>query len=158
MIKKAPLKRSHKAKPHAPITISYSGSFDRTKKYLKALEAFDFQGLLEKYALKGVNRLEMLTPKDTGLTANSWYYWIDRKGSNASTEKVTITWKNSNYATRRNKSGDLVSTKIKVSLLIQYGHGNGYGGYVPARDYINPAIKPVVDELMEELEKELSKL
>ena len=31
----------------------------------------------------------------------------------------------------------------------EYGHVTGTGGWVQGRDYINPAIKPIMDEIAE---------
>ena len=40
-----------------------------------------------------------------------------------------------------------------VAILLQYGHGTGTGGYVVGRDFINPAVKPVMDQIAEEVWK-----
>ena len=38
---------------------------------------------------------------------------------------------------------------VPIALILQYGHGTGTGGWVAGRDYINPAIKPIMDEIAE---------
>ena len=79
----------------------------------------------------GVEALRAATPVNTGKTADSWTYEV--KSSPGST---TIEWKNTN-----------VNNHVNIALIIQYGHGTGWGGYVPPNDYINPALKPVYDAI-----------
>ena len=47
---------------------------------------------------------------------------------------------------------------IPVAILIQYGHGTTSGAYVEGIDFINPAIKPVLDSISKDLWEEVSKL
>lgn len=95
---------------------------------------------LDKYGKEGVAALMSATPKDTGLTANSWYYEVLR-----SSGKVIITWNNSN-----------IQNGVPIAVILQYGHGTRNGGYVRGRDYINPAIQPVFDKMAKELWKEVT--
>lgn len=90
---------------------------------------------LEKYGDMGVQALAEATPKDTGKTADSWYYKIE-----AGEHYMTITWNNSN----RNNG-------VPIAFILQYGHGTGTGGYVPPRDYINPAITPVYEAIAKDI-------
>lgn len=117
------------------------GDFSKTDSYLKRMLKMDLDTVLTQYAEKGVRALEESTPKDTGLTASSWSYEIDRTDSS-----ITISWTNSNF----NKG-------VPIALLIQYGHGTRNGGYVSGRDYINPAMRPVFDEIEEAVMREVSK-
>ena len=108
------------------------GHWEKTQDFLnKALKA-DWMKVLEECGAEGVAALEAATPKDTGLTASSWRYEIQR-GENT----VSIFWTNDN----RTSQGDM------IAILLQYGHGTGTGGYVRGRDYINPAIQPVFDRI-----------
>lgn len=89
---------------------------------------------LDKYARAGVAALASNTPVDSGVTAAAWGYEItSSKGS------FTITWTNSN-----------IVGGTPVAVMLQYGHGTGTGGYVPGRDYINPALKPIFDQITNE--------
>lgn len=96
---------------------------------------------LKKYAERGVQALRDNTPKDTGRTANSWYYDIEQKG-----DSVTISWKNSN-----------INDGVLIAAIIQYGHGTGTGGYVRGTDYINPAMKPVFQQIADDIWREVTK-
>ena len=101
----------------------------------------DARRILNKYGQKGVEALASATPKDTGLTADSWGYEI-KKGPN----ETSITWTNSN----------VVDGWFNVALMIQYGHGTATGVYVEGIDYINPAIRSIFDAMAEEIWKEVT--
>jgi hypothetical protein len=81
-----------------------------------------------------VNALASATPIETGVAAHSWGYRVIGGGGN-----YTIEWYNS----------DIENGGFDVILALQYGHGTGTGGYVPGRDFINPAIRPVFDKIAE---------
>lgn len=121
------------------ITVKSKGNFKKTYSFLeKVKEGFDI-GLLDKYGKLGVEALEMYTPMDTGLTAASWYYNIERDGKN-----VSLQFLNSN-----------IQNGIPIAIILQYGHGTKSGGYVSGVDYINPALGPIFEKLAEEAWKEL---
>lgn len=124
------------------IQFKQKGDFSKTESFLKKLRKLDLDSVLEKYGKLGVQALANATPVDTGKTAASWDYKIE-KGKGV----VTITWTNSN-----------VNNGVPIALLIQYGHGTGTGGYVQGRDYIKPAIRPIFDELADALWEEVAKL
>lgn len=113
------------------IEFSMRGSFDKTFAFLKRnrkLEPRDF----EKFGQAGVDALKAATPKDSGLTADSWYYEItDSDG------KLAIQWLNSH----------VVDGWCNIAVILQYGHATGTGGYVEGRDYINPALRPIFDKI-----------
>ncbi len=121
------------------ITFTHKGNFEKTEKFLNKAKNRWFIRDLNRYAKMGVSALELATPKDTGKTSRSWYYEIIVNDS-----VVKIVWKNSN-----------TTDQAPVAILIQYGHGTRNGGYVAGVDYINPAMKPVVDEISEYIRKEL---
>lgn len=121
------------------ITLSSSGNFDRTFKFLKKMQELRIQNILEKYAQQGVQALSEATPVDSGKTASSWSYSIE-----VGHETATIHWSNSN-----------VNKGVNIAVILQYGHGTGTGGYVQGRDYINPAMRPVFDKIAEEVWREV---
>lgn len=127
------------------ITVSTSGDFSKTFKYLGNLQSFKKQKLmsiLKKYGEEGVRSLREFTPKDTGETADSWSYEIT-EGDGA----VTLSFKNSAQ-----------NDGIPIAILIQYGHGTGTGGYVQPNDYINPAMKPIFKRIANDAWKEVRAL
>lgn len=124
------------------IQFKQKGDFSKTESFLKKLRKLDLDSVLRKYGELGVQALASATPVETGKTAASWDYKIE-KGKGV----VTITWTNSN-----------VNNGVPIALLIQYGHGTGTGGYVQGRDYIKPAILPIFDQLADALWKEVTEL
>jgi len=124
------------------ITIHQKGNFEKLDSFFeRCLELFKM-GELDKYGERGVKALADATPKDTGLTADSWSYEIVR------TENYTsIIFNNSN----------LTKMGVPVAILLQTGHGTGNGGYVQGIDYINPALKPVFQQMADEAWREVNK-
>lgn len=123
------------------ITFKHTGNFDKTEQYLKRTKRQDYLSRLEGYGKLGVQRLAAATPRDTGKTAMSWDYKIERRQNS-----VSLIWTNSN----------VTDSGIPIAILIQYGHGTRNGVYVTGVDYINPAIKPIFDELSEQIREEVS--
>lgn len=116
------------------------GNFNKTTNFLEFLKKQQFLKSLDKYGRQGVEALRSATPKDTGLTANSWDYKIERRP-----DQVTITWTNSN-----------IVKGVPIAIILDYGHGTGTGGYVKGRHYISPAIQPVFDEIAANAWKEVT--
>ena len=121
------------------IKIKHSGSFKKAEKFLKKMNKRDYMATLRKYGAQGVASLEEATPKDSGVTAGSWSYEIqkDNKG-------YVIYWRNSS----RNEG-------VNIALLLQYGHATGWGAYVKGIDYINPALKKTFKDMADALWKEV---
>lgn len=124
------------------ISFRHKGEFKKVTRYLinteKAVKIND----LERFGKEGVAALASATPVETGLTANSWYYEIERsKGS------ATIRFNNSN-----------IQNGVPIAIILQYGHGTKNGGWVQGRDYINPAVQPIFDRLARDAWKEVTKL
>ena len=125
------------------ISFSSKGDLDIALKYLKKIKDIsDRETAIKQYGDQGVEALRSVTPKDTGLTADSWYYEIERDG-----DKVKIKFKNSNI-----KNG------VPIAIILQYGHATGNGGYVQGRDYINPVIRPIFDAIANEAWKEVTEV
>lgn len=124
------------------LRIRQKGNFAQLNTYLeKAKEAVKL-GDLDKYGREGVAALKSATPVDTGLTADSWYYTIERQNG-----KVSLNFHNSNL----NKG-------VPIAIILQYGHATNNGGWVEGIDYINPALQPIFDKLAQDAWKEVKKL
>lgn len=124
------------------VTVSSSGKFKNTSKWLKKLKQAEFLDKLDQYGREGVEALQAATPVRSGATASSWSYEIVQDKNSA-----TIKWTNSN-----------MNDGVSIALLIQYGHGTGTGGYVPAIDYVNPAMRPVFESIESKIREEVSNL
>lgn len=122
------------------INIKVKGDWNKTTKWLdKIISKHNFK-VMEKYGREGVSALSAATPIDTGKTASSWDYVI-----NQTEDSMSLTFVNNNKT----------ETNIPIVILLQYGHGNGKGGYVQGRDFINPAVQPIFDRLIEDLWREV---
>lgn len=122
------------------ITISSKGNFQKTEGFLKRMNEQEIYTSLAKYGEEGVAALAAATPVDSGKTASSWVYEIEKKP-----DSYAIIWSNTN-----------VVNGTPIAVLIQVGHATGTGGYVSGRDYINPALRPIFDRIANDVWKEVT--
>lgn len=122
------------------VTIKHRGNFNKLERFLNAVRSARYLNMLDKYGQEGVKSLAAATPVDTGKTAASWTYEIER-----SPTRTTISWLNTN-----------TNQNVNIAVILQYGHGTGTGGWVQGRDYINPAIRPVFDRIANEAWREVT--
>lgn len=114
------------------IKITTSGSTANLERFLKNnSNPGNIESQLHALAAEGVRALAQATPKDSGETAAAWTYEIKN-----SRGKIEIFWINTHENQGQN-----------IAVLIQYGHGTKNGGYVPARDFINPAMRSIFDDI-----------
>lgn len=118
-------------------TFSSGGSFRRAQLWLTNLQKVDLQHILVKAGEAGVRALSSATPTESGATARSWDYKIEKTNKG-----VTLTWTNSD-----------IENGFPVAIMLQYGYGTGTGGYVHGRDYINPALKPIFAQIANDVRK-----
>lgn len=123
------------------IRITQKGNFEKFTNYLYRIKSAIKNGNLDAYGREGVAALMSATPRDSGLTASSWYYRINQYGNT-----VSISFHNSN-----------INDGVPIAVILQFGHATGTGGWVEGRDYINPAIQPVFDKIAENAWKEVTK-
>lgn len=124
------------------LRIRQKGNFAQLNTYLERAKEAVKLGDLDKYGREGVAALKSATPVDTGLTADSWYYTIERQNG-----KISLNFHNSNL----NKG-------VPIAIILQYGHATNNGGWVEGIDYINPALQPIFDKLAQDAWKEVKKL
>lgn len=122
------------------VTLISSGSTKNTESFLQAMLKLDIRGALERAGREGVAALAAATPADSGLAAGSWTYKVV-----ISSRSASVTWYNTD-----------VENGFPVAIMLQYGHGTGTGGYVQGRDYINPAIQPIMDRIANDVWKEVT--
>ena len=123
------------------IRVKCTGDFKNTIKFLEQSTKLSMNDILHKYGQAGVKALSAATPVDTGDTSRKWGYEISNNKGSAS-----ISWTN-----------DSVTNGIPIVILLQYGHGTKNGGYVSGVDFINPAIKGVMDQLADSIWREVTK-
>lgn len=124
------------------ISFTQHGDYKKLSRYFERLKEAANIGILDKYGKAGVEALSNATPKDSGLTAGSWTYEIQRQNGS-----VSLNFLNSN-----------INKGIPIAIILQYGHGTGTGGWVEGRDYINPALRPLFDKLASDAWKEIKSL
>jgi len=47
---------------------------------------------------------------------------------------------------------------VNIAIILQYGHATKNGGYVQGQDYINPAIRPIMDKIADDVWREVCRL
>lgn len=124
------------------ITLRHRGDFSKIDRYLERVKEAARVGILDRYGQEGVSALASATPVDSGTTAGSWFYTIERQ-----TGSAAIIFNNSH-----------INKGVPIAIILQYGHGTGTGGYVQGRDYINPAVQPLFDKIAEDAWREVTKL
>lgn len=125
------------------ISIQVRGSFSNTEEFLRRMQRKSYLSVLQGYGQQGVAALRAATPEDSGLTAESWTYEIiQRRGY------YSIQWLNMHTE----EPGH-----IPIAVLIQYGHGTKQGAWIPGRDYINPAIRPIFDQIASAMWREVTR-
>lgn len=122
------------------IEFRHKGSFSNLEKMLKSSIGKDYRHILDRYGQDGVTALIAATPKDTGKTADSWTYEINKEK-----DSFSVVWKNQN-----------IVDGVNIAIILQYGHGTKNGGYVQGVDYINPALKPIFEKLADAAWKEMT--
>lgn len=123
------------------IIVTQKGDFRKLDGFFEKCKNVFKMGELDKYGRAGVKALSDATPVDTGKTASSWYYTIERDDNG-----VSIIFNNSN----------MTDIGVPVAILLQYGHGTRNGGYVQGIDYINPALRPVFQNMADEAWREVN--
>lgn len=123
------------------ISVKVKGSFKNVEGLCNRVLRREQFKALAKYGPAGVNALSRATPRDHGLTAESWYFEVIQKPG-----YYAIHWYNSH-----------LENDIPIAILIQYGHGTKNGGYVQGIDYINPALKPIFEQMVNDMWKVVTK-
>ena len=125
----------------ALLYVKQKGDFKHTESFLNKLLRIDYISVINRYGKEGVQALKNNTPRDTGKTAESWYYEIRE---NKEKGVISLVFLNSN-----------VVNGVPIAVIIQYGHGTRNGGYVRGIDYINPAIRPIFKSMANDIWKEV---
>lgn len=126
------------------IIIKHHGDFYKTTKFLASGRQIGkrLTLLLNKYGQLGVQALASATPRDTGQTAGSWSYEIEKRN-----DGYSISWNNTNE-----------NQGVSIALILQYGHGLQNGSYVEGIDYINPAMARIFESISQDINQEVSNL
>lgn len=124
------------------VKATLTGSTKKMTNFLKQAKDSDYTSIIRSYAEAGVIALSSNTPVKTGATANSWGYEI-----RVTKSTTRVYWTNDNMA----------ENGTPVVILLEYGHGTKSGGFVRGRNFIAPAIQPIMDRIAENIWKEVTK-
>jgi hypothetical protein len=124
------------------LKVKSKGNWDRTDKFFKKSIKVTKIENITLLAEQCIERLKEATPKDSGLTANSWSYEID-----------TTKNKRSLYITNSN-----IQNGVKVALLLEFGHATTSGSWVEGKNFIGPITQEVYNGILSDTWKELRKL
>lgn len=119
--------------------VNVNTNFKKTDKFFNSLLTIIHKSIFDKYGKMGVESLKEWTPKDTGLTSESWYYEVEKNK-----DGYMLIWRNKN-----------IQNGVNIALILQTGHATSRGYWVEGRDYINPALQPVFEQIAQDLWKEV---
>lgn len=123
------------------LSFQTSGNTKNLESFLSTVLKDNLYRGIERGAQRGVDALKKATPRESGLTADSWSYEIERKRDS------TVIWFLNTH----------VVNGFNVAIGLQYGHGTGTGGWVEGTDFINPALKSIFDEIADDVWEEVMK-
>lgn len=123
------------------IKFRHKGDYKKLNNYLKRIQKASNATDLDRFGMMGVTALASMTPIETGLTASSWYYEIERSNG-----KTVLSFRNSN-----------INDGVPIAIILQHGHGTGTGGWVEGIDYINPSLRPVFEQMANDIWQEVTK-
>lgn len=119
--------------------LKLDGDFKDLEVWLKSYKTNTPLSSLNRAGSDGVAALQRATPiGETGKTAAGWRYGVKK-----SSKGYELSFYNDSHP----------ETTANIPILLQYGHGTRNGGYVPGRDFINPALNPVFNRVSEQLLK-----
>lgn len=94
-----------------------------------------------KIGENGVKKLKEMTPKDTGLTSESWSYEIVKTKNGFSVE-----FHNSN-----------IQNGCAVAILIDSGHASRNGSWVEGKHFISPIMEELIGKTADQIFDEIKK-
>lgn len=124
------------------IKVKHKGNFNNTERFFDRALKRGWMKILDGYAQRGVELLKEATPKDSGITAESWNYVIEEGNG-----MVSISWTNDNE-----------NDGVNIIYLIIYGHGLWNGAYVEGNDFVHPTILPLMQELADKAWEEVTEV
>lgn len=121
------------------IKFNHKGNFNKTERFFNRALKRNYLNILAKYGQLGVNALKQATPSNSGKTAESWDFGIEKEKG-----KVTLYWTNSNE-----------NNGVNIAILLIYGHALRNGSYIQGIDFVTPALRPIFQQIADESWKEV---
>ena len=145
--------------PKSMIRVNVKGNFKKIEDELDAARRMNVRNLFDTYGRKIIDALRDATPKDTGVTAESWSYKIvENYGGmgllilNSNTAVETYTLKRGYRDASRGTRGSKRYYDVPIVIFLHYGHGTRNGGYVPPNSFITDTVDPIFEEMKKELQ------
>lgn len=112
------------------ITVESNSDSFKMETWLKSLSKISPETVLKETGTRGTNMLRQATPRESGITAQSWNYEISKVKRG-----VELAFTNTSAG----------GNTYNIVQGIRYGHGTGTGGYIPPNDFVSPIIQTLVD-------------
>lgn len=134
----------HSKKADAGITVEVTGSFKNTERFLTRASNIErvIRPLLDQAGKNGVSALQTATPIDSGVTAKSWNYEVERTPYG-----FRLSWYNTNDV-----------NGVPIVVFVRYGHATRSGRWVEPNDFVTPALQPIIRDLNAAIEREVDNL
>ena len=120
------------------IKVTHKGDFNHIERFFNRVLRRDYLNILADYCELGVAALREATPTESGETAESWGYEIERGDGT-----ITVWFTNSHE-----------NNGVNIAVLLIYGHGTRNGGYVQGNDFVTPALQPIFQDLADKMWRE----
>ena len=98
------------------------------KAWLERNKNANFEEALEDFGKTAIEIIRENTPKDTGLTAESY---------NSKVKNNNLILENTNV---------ISGTDTNLAVMLNYGHGTGTGGYVEGSHFMDDTLDTIVDD------------
>lgn len=122
------------------IKTTVTGSYKEVNNFFQKMLRLIDRSKLNEFGKLGVDMLREVTPVDTGLTRDSWYYKITK-----TPKGLELSFNNSN----------LSEDGVPVVIYIMYGHITSYGTWTEKNNFVKPVIDKLVKEIKTEIDKEV---
>lgn len=124
------------------VTIKQKGNFKKVDKYFTNSLKFSKVKNINRIAEQCIEQLKIATPKDSGITAESWKYTIV-KNRNSFTLNIFNT---------NNQNG------VNIVWLLEYGHLTRDGKWLSGQHFVEPILKETYNDILKNTWKEIEKL
>ena len=125
------------------ITIRQRGNFKKLDSYFrKSLEIINRNDRIHEIIRDCIEKLKEVTPKDTGLTSDSWTYNIKNK------KDITIVEINNTN----------IQNGVNIALILEYGHGTENGAWIEGKNYIAPTVFEAYQKILNMTWEEVKRL
>lgn len=117
------------------IKIKNSQRGENTEQYLVRLEENFNEKQIKVLAERALKKFKKNTPSDSGKTADSWEYEIEKRGNG-----WVINFNNTN-----------IQNGMNIALLVENGHATPSGKWVPGKHFIEKTLNEIKKDILIEI-------